>query len=186
MLNEEKFNIITYNVAGFCIFADMPIAIRVLQAEGKIKHALVIDLDVHQGNGTAVCLADDNTTFTFSMHQGNIYPRPKEKSDLDVELASGTDDKTFLAILAKHLDKIIKVAKPDIVFLQAGCDTLDGDPLASLKMSAKGISKRDMMVIDACVKHKIPVIMTLGGGYSPTAWQVQFKSIRDIINKYGK
>jgi histone deacetylase 11 len=170
---------------GFCIFADMPIAIRVLQSEDKIKRALVIDLDVHQGNGTAVCLADDNTTFTFSMHQGNIYPIPKEQSDLDIELDSGTDDKTFLATLAKHLDKIIEKSKPDIVFLQAGCDTLDGDPLASLKMTAKGIAKRDMMVIDACAKHKIPVVMTLGGGYSSTAWQVQFNSIRDIINKYG-
>ncbi len=87
----------------------------------------------------------------------------KKKSDLDIELYSGTDDKTFLTTLAEHLDKIIKATKPDIFFLQAGCDTLDGDPLASLKMSAEGIAKRDMMVIDACAKHKIPVVITLEG-----------------------
>ena len=170
---------------GFCIYADMPIAIRVLQKEKLIARAMVIDLDVHQGNGTAVCLANDKSTFTFSMHQGNIYPIPKANSDMDIELQSGTGDKKFLAILRKKLGKAIDRARPDIVFLQAGCDTLKGDPLASLSMTQEGIVARDAMVIDECVKRDLPVVMTLGGGYSKQAWEVQHASIERTLKKYG-
>jgi len=170
---------------GFCIYADMPIAIRVLQKEKLIRRAMVIDLDVHQGNGTAVCFAGDDSVFTFSMHQGNIYPIPKETSDLDIELRSGTNDRKFLKILRKHLGDAIDRAKPDIVILQAGCDTLKGDPLASLAMSLEGIVNRDAMVIDECVERKIPVVMVLGGGYSKRAWEVQYASIERTLRKYG-
>ena len=171
---------------GFCIYADVPIAIRTLQAEGKIKTALVVDLDVHQGNGTAVCLANDKTTFTFSMHQRDIYPIPKEKSDLDVEVGAGTDDQAFLAALGKHLPIALGRSSPDIVFLVAGCDTLAGDPLASLAMTEGGVVKRDAMVVDACVERGVPVVMTLGGGYSEGAWHAQYASIRQIIERYGR
>ena len=168
---------------GFCIFADIPIAIRKLQEEGKIKRALIIDLDVHQGNGTAVCLADDDSTFTFSMHQGDIYPVPKEESDLDVELAFGEGDNEILPKVKKILPELFEKANPDIVFYVAGCDMLNGDPLASLAMTEKGIVKRDDMVIQACRKRKIPVVMTLAGGYSPNAWRAQYKSIKNILSK---
>lgn len=171
---------------GFCIYADIPIAIRTLQAEGKIKTALVVDLDVHQGNGTAVCLANDDTTFTFSMHQRDIYPIPKEKSDLDVEFEAGTDDQAFMETLTKHLPGVLERSSPDIVFLVAGCDTLAGDPLASLSMTEEGIVRRDAMVIDACVERGVPVVMTLGGGYSEDAWHAQFASIRRIIERSGR
>jgi len=169
---------------GFCLFADMPIAIRVLQREKSIKRALVIDLDVHQGNGTAVCDNGDDSVYTFSMHQGNIYPIPKEASDRDVELAPGTGDREYLALLGDELPALFDLASPDIVFLQAGCDTLKGDPLASLAMTEEGIVTRDSMVIDACVKRNIPVVMTLGGGYSRDAWHVQYASIAAILAKY--
>ena len=170
---------------GFSIYADIPISIRTLQAEGKIKTALVVDLDVHQGNGTAICLANDSTTFTFSMHQGDIYPIPKETSDLDIELEAETGDETFLRTLSNQLPYLFERARPDIVFLQAGCDTLAGDPLASLKMTEQGIVERDAMVIDMCARQGIPVVMTLGGGYSHNAWHVQYLSIRNIIETYG-
>ena len=170
---------------GFNIYADMAIAIRALQKEGLIKRALIVDLDVHQGNGSALIFAGDNGVFTFSMHEGDIYPIPKEKSDLDVELDAGTGDREYLRLLAKHLPKVIAAARPDIVFLQAGCDTLAGDPLARLKMSAEGIVRRDAMVIDRCVSEGIPVVMCLGGGYSEQAWLVQYDSIRRTIKKYG-
>jgi len=170
---------------GFCIYADMPIAIRVLQKEKLIRRAMVIDLDVHQGNGTAVCFAGDDSAFTFSMHQGDIYPIPKEKSDLDIELKSGTNDREFLRILRKHLDDVIDRARPDIVFLQAGCDTFAEDPLASLAMTRAGIVKRDAMVIDECVERRIPVVMVLGGGYSRQAWKIQYDSIARTLRRYG-
>jgi histone deacetylase 11 len=171
---------------GFCVFADIAIAVRVLQREKKAKRALVIDLDVHQGNGTAVCFAGDDLVYTFSMHQGSIYPIPKENGDRDVELRAGTDDKQYLAILARELPGLFERARPDIVFYQAGCDTLQGDPLAGLKMTREGIAVRDSTVIEACVKRNVPVVMMLGGGYSKDAWRAQYLSVERILKKYGQ
>jgi len=170
---------------GFNVYADIAIAIRELRRQGLIRRALVVDLDVHQGNGTAVIFAGDDDVFTFSMHQRDIYPIPKAVSDLDVELDRGADDETYLKLLAEHLPKVFDAARPDIVFLQAGCDTLDGDPLAGLAMTAGGIVRRDAMVIDECVRRGVPVAMTLGGGYSRDAWAVQYESILGTIRRYG-
>ncbi len=169
---------------GFCVYADVPIAIKKLQAEKLIKTALIIDVDVHQGNGTAVCLADDKTSFTFSIHQKDIYPIPKENSDLDVEITSGTDDQQYMKVLDQHLDKIITQSKPDICFIVGGCDTLDGDPLASVKMTEQGIIQRDFKIVQACVKAKVPVVFTLSGGYSKNAWRAQYLSIKNLVEKY--
>ena len=170
---------------GFNVYADMAIAIRRLQAEGLIKRALIVDLDVHQGNGSAVIFTGDDDVFTFSMHQGDIYPVPKETSDLDVELPAGTGDERYLGVLAEHLPAVVARAEPDIVFLQAGADTLDGDPLAALRMSHEGVVRRDAMVIDMCAKLGIPVVMCLGGGYSEGAWEAQYLSIRRTIEQHG-
>ena len=170
---------------GFCVYADMPIAIRVLQKENLIHRALVVDLDVHQGNGTAVCFKGDDSVFAFSMHEGDIYSIPKETDDLDVELAAGADDATYLGLLEKHLPDAFGRSRPDIVFLQAGCDTLKGDPLARLAMTEKGIVARDAMVIGECMRRGIPVVMVLGGGYSKRTWRAQYASIRRTIGKYG-
>jgi len=170
---------------GFCIYNDLAVAIRRLQADGRIRRALVVDLDVHQGNGTAECFAGDDEVFTFSMHQGNIYPVPKATSDLDVELVAGTDDARFLAILRRHLPEVFDRARPDIVFYQAGCDTLRDDPLAGLAMTKDGIVERDAAVVDACVRRGVPVVMTLGGGYTARSWSVQAESVAHLIRTYG-
>jgi len=170
---------------GFCVYADVPIAIRRLQQEGLIKKALVIDVDVHQGNGTAECLADDDTTFTFSMHQGDIYPIPKSTSDRDVEMKSGDGDEQFHAVLDEHLDDIIQLADADICFIVGGCDPLEGDPLANLTMTEEGIAQRDWMIVDRCVKNGLPVVLTLSGGYSENAWHSQYLSIKRLIKSYG-
>lgn len=170
---------------GFCIYNDLAVAVRRLQADGRIRRALVVDLDVHQGNGTAECFAGDDTVFTFSMHQGNIYPVPKATSDLDVELAAGTDDARFLAVLRRHLPEVFDRARPDIVFYQAGCDTLHDDPLAGLAMTKVGIAERDAAVVDACVRRGVPVVVTLGGGYTPRSWSVQAASVEHLIRTYG-
>lgn len=170
---------------GFCVYADMPIAIRLLQEEKLVERVLVVDLDVHQGNGTIVCCKDDPTVFTFSMHQGNIYPIPKEEGDRDIELDAGTGDEQYLETLQRALPEVIRQSRPDLVIYQAGCDVLAGDPLASLKMTAEGIARRDAYVIDTCVQRRIPIVMTLGGGYSENAWKVQHASVRRTVEKYG-
>ena len=170
---------------GFCIYNDLAIAIRALQAAGLVRRALVVDLDVHQGNGTAVCFAGDDSVFTFSMHEGGIYPVPKETSDRDIELPAGTGDAEYLRILRRTLPEVFAKARPDLVVLQAGCDTLAGDPLAHLTMTPAGIVRRDAAVIDECVRRKVPVVMTLGGGYSRGAWAVQYASIRRTLEVHG-
>jgi len=170
---------------GFCIYADMPIAIRVLQSEGLIRRALIVDVDVHQGNGTAKCIADDPDVFTLDLHERDIYPMPKEKNDLDVPLPAGTTDAEYLKVLAKHLPSAFDTARPDIVFVQAGVDGLAGDPLAHFELTAEGIRQRDAMIFAEAHRRGVPVVMVLGGGYSPQAWRVQFESIRSLIATYG-
>ncbi len=170
---------------GFCIYADMPVAIRTLQAEGRIRRALVVDLDVHQGNGTDICLQGDETVFTFDMHEEDIYPVPKAASTLDVPLPADMGDQSYLALLAKHLPDVFDRARPDIVFLQAGVDVLEGDPLAHLWLTCDGIVRRDGMVFAEASRRKVPIVMVLGGGYSKDAWLVQYRSIAAVIRCYG-
>lgn len=170
---------------GFCIYADMPIAIRVLQSEGRIDRALVIDVDVHQGNGTAVCLAADDRVFTFDMFQDGIYPIPKETNDLDVPMPAYTTDREFLEVLSEHLPDVFDRAPPDIVFLQAGVDGLAGDPLANFELTPDGIVERDRRIFAEADRRNVPIVMTLGGGYSDNAWRAQYQSIRGLIKTYG-
>lgn len=167
---------------GFCIIADVPISIRKLQQEGVIKRALVIDTDIHQGNGTIVCLKNDPSTYTFSMHELDIYPWPKPAGDLDLPVRKGVTDADFNGSLSRILPRVFKESKPDIVFHVAGCDSLAGDPLANGKMSASGIAARDLLVYQYCQKHKIPYVMTLAGGYSKNAWKAQMESIKGLMN----
>lgn len=166
---------------GFCLIADVPIAIRRLQEEGKIKRALIVDTDIHQGNGTVACLLNDQSTYTFSIHEGGIYPIPKEEGDRDVEVPSGVTDAEYLRVLGEWLPKVIAEANPDLVFHVAGCDSLSGDPLANGQMTHEGILKRDAMIVSACKKHNIPYVMTLSGGYSKGAWKAQYESIKSLM-----
>ncbi len=170
---------------GFCIYADMPIAIRILQGEGLVHRALVVDLDAHQGNGTARCVAADDRVFTFDMHEEDIYPTPKAKNDLDVPLPAGMDDEAYLRLLSDHLSRVFDRSRPEIVFLQAGVDVMQGDPLARLRLTPDGIVKRDRLVFEEAVRRKVPIVMVLGGGYSRQAWRVQYRSIRQAIEQYG-
>jgi acetoin utilization deacetylase AcuC-like enzyme len=119
------------------------------------------------------------------MHQRDIYPIPKEKGDRDIALEAGTDDQTYLGILREELFGVIDRSRPELVIFQAGCDVLSGDPLAELALTAEGILRRDSYVIDTCVAHGIPVMMTLGGGYIREAWTIQHASIRQIIDAHG-
>ncbi len=170
---------------GFCIYADMPVAIRRLQREGLTRQALVMDLDAHQGNGTALCFQDDPAVFTFDMHEGDIFPIPKEKNDLDVPLPAGMTDAEYLEILRQHLPKVFELARPDIVFLQGGVDVLARDPLTRLDLSIEGVVTRDRLVFREAASRGIPIVMVLGGGYSDRAWYAQYQSIKGIIMEFA-
>ena len=170
---------------GFCVYADMPVAIRTLQSEGVVHRALVVDLDAHQGNGTARCFAGDDTVFTFDMHQADIYPVPKETNDVDIGLERDAADVDYLRVLSHRLPAAFEQADPDIVFLQAGADVLHGDPLAGFRLTEEGVVARDALVFAEAYRRGVPIVMVLGGGYSDRAWAAQYRSIRSLVGQYG-
>jgi acetoin utilization deacetylase AcuC-like enzyme len=146
---------------------DQAIGARYLQSKGLAKKILIVDLDVHQGNGTAEIFQNDNSVFTFSMHGASNYPFKKEESDLDIPLEKGTDDKAYLSILKETLPKLIKQQKPDFIFYLCGVDILDSDKLGTLGMTIDGCLERDRFVLQTCKDLNLPVQCSMGGGYSP-------------------
>jgi acetoin utilization deacetylase AcuC-like enzyme len=151
---------------GFCVFNDVAIAIRTLQGEGRITRAAIVDLDVHQGNGTARIFADDPDIYTFSMHGARNYPFRKERSRLDVELPDGAGDDAYLALLARHLEPVLDAARPELVVYIAGADPYRDDRLGRLSLSIDGLGRRDALVFEACRRRSLPVAVVLGGGYA--------------------
>jgi acetoin utilization deacetylase AcuC-like enzyme len=151
---------------GFCLLNDIAIATNYLLKYKGFKKILVVDLDVHQGNGTAQIFQHEPRVFTCSMHGGNNYPHRKEMSDLDVPLNDGTDDKTYLKILSDILPRLFDEQEPEFVFLQSGVDVLSTDKLGKLGMSIAGCKERDRTVLDLCARHNVPVTVSMGGGYS--------------------
>jgi len=151
---------------GFCVLNDVAVAIRALQVEGAIAQALVVDLDVHQGNGTAAIFADDPRVFTFSMHGARNYPLEKLKSTLDVELPDGMGDEEYLRLLAQQLERILSSFRPDIVFYLAGVDVAAGDRYGRLALSDAGIRARDRKVIGSTRSAGLPLVLTMAGGYA--------------------
>jgi acetoin utilization deacetylase AcuC-like enzyme len=178
---------------AFCLLNDQAIAARYLQHHGLADKILIVDLDVHQGNGTAEIFQNDDSVFTFSMHGAGNYPFKKETSDLDIALQDGTDDATFLKELEQHLPDLIAQEKPDFIFYLAGVDVLATDKLGRLGMTLEGCKKRDMFAFSAFAKANhssksfIPVQCSMGGGYSPEIRHIvdahvnTFKSARDIF-----
>lgn len=150
---------------GFCLINDLAIAVRVLQKTGQIQKAMIIDCDLHQGNGTARIFQDDPRVFTFSIHQENNYPI-KKKSDLDIGLPDFTGDKEYLDHLHKHIPVIIRQHQPDLIVYQAGADPYEGDQLGSLKITKKGLGERDRFIVESARDANIPIAVTLGGGYA--------------------
>jgi acetoin utilization deacetylase AcuC-like enzyme len=151
---------------GFCVFNDVAIAIRVLQQEGRIRRAAVVDLDVHQGNGTARIFAGDPDVFTFSMHGEKNYPFQRERSRLDVELPDGCGDAEYLARLDRHLGPVLDAAAADLVFYLAGADPYVHDRFGRLGLGKDGLRARDRAVFRACRRRGLPVVLTLAGGYA--------------------
>ena len=150
---------------GFCVFNDVAVAIRVLQRERRIERACVIDLDVHQGNGTNAVFADDSSVFTFSMHGGRNYPFHKVPGSRDVELPDGTGDDEYLALLGAALPDVLAQSRPDLVVYLAGADPHEGDKLGRLALTFDGLARRDALVLESCREVGIPVAITIAGGY---------------------
>jgi acetoin utilization deacetylase AcuC-like enzyme len=151
---------------GFCVIHDVAIAIRRLQKDRAIRTAMVVDTDVHQGNGTAEIFAGDGDVFTLSIHQENNYPMPKPRSDIDVGLADGTGDVDYLAILEKHLHRAIEHFQPDLLFYVGGADPYREDQLGGLALTVEGLKARDRLVFDHARRHGVPLAITLAGGYA--------------------
>ncbi len=150
---------------GFCYLNDLAVAIRVLQRDGLIERAAVVDLDVHQGNGTASIFESDSSVFTLSMHQEQNYPSPKQRGSLDIGLPNGTEDDAYLELERSALERVWEFG-PQIVLYQAGADPYREDLLGGLALTLEGMEQRDRLVLEGCAARGIPAAVTLGGGYA--------------------
>jgi acetoin utilization deacetylase AcuC-like enzyme len=151
---------------GFCVFNDVAVAARAAQAAGRARRVAILDLDVHQGNGTAAVFRGDDSVLTLSVHGERNYPFKKEEGDLDVALPDGTTDDRYLAAVA-HVLRILVRWRPDLVLFLAGADPFEGDALGRLSVTLEGMARRDAMVLDGCLGAGIPVAVVMSGGYAP-------------------
>ncbi|MFN7131472.1 MAG: histone deacetylase [Myxococcales bacterium] len=151
---------------GYCVFNDLAVAARVLQREGRARRIVIVDLDVHQGNGTADIFFGDPTVFTFSMHGEKNFPFKKTVSTLDVNLPDGCTDEEYLRRLSKHLPEVLDEGSPDLLLYQAGVDPLAEDSLGRLSLTWGGLRARDRLVLEAARERHVPVVLTMGGGYA--------------------
>ena len=149
---------------GFCVLNDVAIAIRVLQRDGEIRRAAIIDCDVHQGNGTATIFKNDVEVFTFSMHGARNYPLFKAESSLDVELPDATNDDAYMTALTYHLPRVL-AHEPEIIFYLAGADPYSDDKLGRLALSVGGLLERDEIVLRTCFEREVPLVTVMSGGY---------------------
>lgn len=161
---------------GFCLLNDQAIAANYLLKNNLASSILIIDLDVHQGNGTAKIFENEPRVFTFSMHAGSNFPFRKETSDLDIPLPDGMNGNDYLKVLHDALPKLIQLQKPGFIFYQAGVDVLTTDKLGKLTLTREDCKQRDKFVFEQCIANKIPVQVSMGGGYSP--------QIKDIIEAH--
>ena len=154
---------------GFCVLNDVAVAIRALQDAGSIRRAVIIDLDVHQGNGTAAIFEDDPDVYTFSMHGERNYPAQKLRSTRDVGLPDGIGDDEYLATLAQHLPQVLGESRADIAFYLAGVDVAAGDRYGRFALSDAGVTRREREVLGAVRQAGLPLVIVLAGGYAATA-----------------
>jgi acetoin utilization deacetylase AcuC-like enzyme len=159
--------------AGYCIFNDVAVAVRAMQAEGRARRIVVVDCDVHQGDGTAAIFAGDSSVFTFSIHGAKNFPLHKEHSDLDVELPDATGDADYLNALEIGLERSLALACADLAIYLAGADPFVNDTLGRLALSQEGLAARDRLVLDQCRAAGLPVAVVMGGGYA--------KNIQDTV-----
>lgn len=168
---------------GFCVFNDVAVAVRGMQAEGRIRRAAVVDLDVHQGNGTAALFRGDDRVFTLSVHGARNYPFHKENGDLDLELEDGAGDAEYLNAVERGMRVALESA-PDLVFYVAGADPFEGDRLGRLAVTLEGLSERDRIVLDGCRRAGVPVAVVMAGGYAlnvDDTVEVHFRTVQRAV-----
>jgi histone deacetylase 11 len=169
---------------GFCVYADIPLAARILHDEGLAANVLVVDLDAHQGNGTAATIRPWAWAFIVDVFQNSLFPIPKEKEDFPVPLSTGTTGSEYLEILRETLPKILDVVRPDLVIYNAGSDPFVEDPLAGLRLSMSELAERDLLVVDLVRERSKPIAMVLSGGYSTVSWKIHADSIEGILTRF--
>ncbi|MBK9714735.1 MAG: histone deacetylase [Kouleothrix sp.] len=159
---------------GYCVFNDSAVAARAMQAEGRARRVVIIDCDVHQGNGTAAILAGDETIFTFSIHGAKNFPFHKERSDLDIALDDGAGDEAYLAALDQGLCQALELSHADLAIYLAGADPFHDDKLGRLALSKRGLAERDRLVFELCRGAGLPLAVTMAGGYA--------RDVRDTVD----
>jgi len=173
---------------GFCVLNDIAVALRKLKKNQALKKAIIIDCDLHQGNGSAAIFRDDKDVFTFSIHQEHNYPFYKPPSDMDIGLPDRTKDKTYLGKLEEHIPKVISKFKPDIIMYVAGADPYEHDQIGNLALTMDGLKKRDQFILEQGLNYTIPVTIVLAGGYAyrqEDTVQIHFNTIKTAIEMFG-
>ena len=168
--------------AGYCVFNDAATAARALQADGLVERVVILDCDVHQGDGTATIFEHDPTVFTFSIHGARNYPLRKQRSDLDVELDDGAGDREYLEALRTGVDQALSLARADLAVYLAGADPFEGDRLGRLKVSKAGLAGRDRFVFQRCREYRLPVAVAMAGGYAKDVEdtvEIQAETVRE-------
>ena len=172
---------------GYCVFNDTCVAAKVLQQQGLVNNVLVVDCDVHQGNGTAGIAVKDPTLFAFSVHCDKNYPFQKTAGDIDIALPPATGDEAYLEELETGLNCAFREFQPDIVFYLAGADPYKGDRLGMLNLTKRGLQQRDQLVIDYCRQRSLPVAISMAGGYAPELndiVDIHFATIETALDRY--
>jgi acetoin utilization deacetylase AcuC-like enzyme len=169
---------------GYCVFNDSAIASKNMIREGRVKRVVIIDCDVHQGNGTAAILSNDKNIFTFSIHGRKNFPHDKEISDLDIALEDNISDKHYLKMLSNGINIAIKKSNPDLVIYLAGADPYEDDKFGRLALTKQGLAERDSMVYEFCRKAGLPIAVTMAGGYArdvKDTVDIHFQTVKNAV-----
>jgi histone deacetylase 11 len=171
---------------GFCVYADVPLAVKILHDEEKINTVLVVDLDAHQGNGTAAMFQGWPWAKILDLYEEELFPVPKETEDYPLAVGPGLTGSKYLAMVEKTLAEALDAVRPDLVVYNAGTDPFVGDPLARYRLTKDDLAERDLLVVSMVRERAIPVAMVLSGGYSTESWRIHTDAIEDILVRFDR
>jgi histone deacetylase 11 len=172
--------------SGFCVYADIPLALQLLHKEGRIRSALVVDVDAHQGDGVALALRSWPWAHTLDFFESDLFPWPKQEEDMPVPLPGGLRGPEYLDIVREHLPVALDRYRPDLVICNAGSDVLASDPLTHLQLTPAEMAERDLVVASEVRGRGIPMALTLSGGYGPESWQAHARSIEGLVTRFDR